>query len=107
VCPSPVCYLGEDRLLVVGGLAVEALEARHGHHAHAGAQLLGGVHGPLQLGAGGEEDVGERSGLLDGHVAALEGALAAVSHGDLVQRAHVLWREVGGCGEKVGCEVVR
>merc|ERR1719238_2242845 len=48
--------VGEDLGLVGVRLAVEALHARHGHDAHAAADLLGRRDGVLQLRARRDDD---------------------------------------------------
>ena len=57
-------------------LTVEAFEAREADDADAGV-AFGGFDGPLDFGAGGEDDSGEGCGFLHEDVAALERALAA------------------------------
>src|SRR5690606_19685063 len=67
----------------------------------AGAELLGGGHGEVELGAGGEDHVGELGGLADGDVGAFEHALAAGLDRDVVEDRHGLARE-GEQGRAVG-----
>mmetsp|Transcript_3135 Transcript_3135/g.3682 ORF Transcript_3135/g.3682 Transcript_3135/m.3682 type:complete len:669 (-) Transcript_3135:198-2204(-) len=85
--------LGEDRLLIVGRLRLEELDARHGDDAPALAKLGGSLNTHGELRADTNDDALEIALLLLGDVGALEGARALVGGGAGVDNGEVLARE--------------